>query len=32
MNSIVSAPQGHGHAAEYANNVVDVLKTSFSRS
>ena len=29
MNSIVSAPQGHGHAAEYANNVLDVLKHPF---
>ena len=29
MNSIVSAPQGHGHAAEYANNVLDVIKHPF---
>ncbi|UUX34868.1 bacteriocin class II family protein [Fundicoccus culcitae] len=31
LNAIVNAPQGHGIAAEYANNLVDKVKTPFSR-
>ena len=29
INSIVSAPSGHGHAAEYANNLMDKIKYPF---
>lgn len=29
INSIVSAPSGHGHAAEYANNLIDKIKYPF---
>jgi hypothetical protein len=29
-NSIVSAPMGHGHAAEYANDLIDKIKYPFS--
>ncbi|MFT9469145.1 hypothetical protein [Leuconostoc pseudomesenteroides] len=31
INSIVSASMGHGHAAEYANNLVDSIKHLFSK-
>ena len=29
INAMVSAPSGHGHAAEYANNVIDRIKYPF---
>jgi len=29
INAMVSAPSGHGHAAEYANNLVDKIKYPF---
>ena len=29
LNSIVNNPQGHGYAAEYANNVIDQIKHPF---
>ncbi|MHC5372229.1 hypothetical protein ACYSNU_00355 [Enterococcus sp. LJL120] len=31
INSIVSANMGHGHAAEYANNLIDSIKHPFSK-
>ncbi|NQI22876.1 hypothetical protein [Streptococcus suis] len=31
FNAIAKAPQGHGHAAEYANNVIDKIKYPFQK-
>ncbi|HEM3325050.1 hypothetical protein HCB95_01060 [Streptococcus suis] len=31
FSAIAKAPQGHGHAAEYANNVIDKIKYPFQK-
>ncbi|VTT13317.1 Inner membrane protein yeeR [Streptococcus suis] len=31
FNAVAKAPQGHGHAAEYANNVIDKIKYPFQK-